>query len=219
MFIFNKKLKYSLFFFVFLMLIFFASLFFWHTAGALTGNYNKNTGESLNSSDWNNLDNDFVAKSGDTMQGALNMGNQQITNLASPVNDGDAVNKSTLNSAIAELISENTVIQDYSGSLKVYCGRTQPGATNWIEGSVWYVDVDISAANFTEGTHPYIFSSLGGFDKQWHSRGATSIFAENPVTLNNLDDKFRIYISDDSGANFANFLLKGWFINWCAFGR
>lgn len=218
----RKELKLFLLFFA--LILFFSSFFVffpisWQSiANALSGNYSKNIGDSLGVSDWNNLDNDFVVKSGDTMQGPLDMGNRQITNLATPVNSGDAVNKSTLDTAIDGVVSGSIGIKDASGDLKVFCGRTPPGATNWIQDATWYVDVDISAANFTEGTHPYIFTSLGGYNRQWQSRGGSSIFAQNPVTIDNLDDAFRIYITDDSGANFATFLLKGWFINWCAFG-
>lgn len=38
-------------------------------------------------------DNTYVAKTGDSMTGALSMGNNKITDVASPVNDGDAANK------------------------------------------------------------------------------------------------------------------------------
>lgn len=38
-------------------------------------------------------DNTYVAKTGDSMSGALSMGNNKITDVASPVNDGDVANK------------------------------------------------------------------------------------------------------------------------------
>lgn len=38
-------------------------------------------------------DNTYVAKTGDSMTGALSMGNNKITGLATPTDDGDAVNK------------------------------------------------------------------------------------------------------------------------------
>lgn len=38
-------------------------------------------------------DNTYVAKTGDSMTGALSMGNNKITDVASPVNDGDVANK------------------------------------------------------------------------------------------------------------------------------
>ncbi len=52
-------------------------------AQALTGNYSKSTGEQLTVSDWNNLPNDFLDKSGDTMSGDLNMGGNNINNVGS----------------------------------------------------------------------------------------------------------------------------------------
>ena len=44
---------------------------------------------------------DYVAKSGDTMSGTLDMGENSITNVAEPVNDGDASNKKYVDDAIA----------------------------------------------------------------------------------------------------------------------
>lgn len=38
-------------------------------------------------------DNTYVAKTGGSMSGALSMGNNKITDVATPVNDGDAANK------------------------------------------------------------------------------------------------------------------------------
>lgn len=38
-------------------------------------------------------DNTYVAKTGDSMSGALSMGNNKITDVASPVNDGDVATK------------------------------------------------------------------------------------------------------------------------------
>lgn len=78
--------------------------FFWPQingiAQALTGTYNKITGDQLTIADWNNLDNDFVAKSGDTMGGDLNMGGHTVTNLPNPVNNTDATSKNYVDSAI-----------------------------------------------------------------------------------------------------------------------
>lgn len=38
-------------------------------------------------------DNTYVAKTGDSMSGALSMGNNKITDVANPVNDGDVATK------------------------------------------------------------------------------------------------------------------------------
>ncbi|MCK5319880.1 hypothetical protein KAJ61_00640 [Candidatus Parcubacteria bacterium] len=218
-----KQLKLSLLlisvFVLFISSIFIFFPFSWQQiALALTGNYNKNLGDSLDATDWNNLDDDFVAKSGDTMQGILNMGGKNITNLADPVNNGDAVNKDTLDSAITSIILDSADIKDLNGSLKVFCGRTAPGATNWINNVSWYVDIDISAANFTEGSMPYIFTSLGGLDKHWFSGGVGNISSVNTGTLNNLDDVFRVHVFDFNGISFATMLTLNWYINWCALG-
>ncbi|MEA1963442.1 MAG: hypothetical protein U9M94_04385 [Patescibacteria group bacterium] len=219
----TKQLKLSLLL-IFVFVSFVSSFFVFfpfswqQIANALTGNYSKIDGDSLGVADWNKLDDDFVAKSGDTMQGNLDMGSNNITNLANPDNDGDAVNKSALDSAIADIILGSVVINDSSGALKVFCGRTEPGITNWIEGLTWYVDIDISAANFTEGSMPYVFTSLGGLGQQWSSNGFNAISSTNPATLNNLDDVIRVYIHDYNGLSFNDFLLLDWYVNWCAFG-
>lgn len=46
-------------------------------------------------------DNTYVAKTGDSMSGALSMGNNKITDVANPVNDGDAVNKGYVDNPLA----------------------------------------------------------------------------------------------------------------------
>ncbi|HBI97094.1 MAG: hypothetical protein US83_C0009G0007 [Candidatus Falkowbacteria bacterium GW2011_GWC2_38_22] len=220
----HKELKISLLFFIiiiffsFLITLFPVSLS--QIANALTGNYSKNAGDTLGINDWNNLDNDFLAKSGDTMQGDLSMGNRKISDLANPTNNGDAVNKGTLDTAIAGVVSNSLGIRDGVGDLKVFCGRTLPGATNWIQGAQGkYVDIDISAGDFAEGSMPYVFTTIGGLGMQWVSRGATSISATNSATLNNLDDIFRVYILDDNGVDWGTFISRGWYVNWCTFGR
>jgi len=60
---------------------------------ALTGNYSKSAGQQLTIADWNNLPADFVAKSGDTMAGDLNLGGKKGTNVGAPTTPNDAVNK------------------------------------------------------------------------------------------------------------------------------
>lgn len=65
-------------------------------------------------------DNTYVAKTGDSMTGALSMGNNKITDVMSPVNDGDAVNKGYVDGnslnifslTISSLIASNPVQSD-----------------------------------------------------------------------------------------------------------
>lgn len=49
-------------------------------------------------------DNTYVAKTGDTMTGALSMGNNKITDVASPVNDGDVATKGQVDSNTLKFI-------------------------------------------------------------------------------------------------------------------
>ena len=49
-------------------------------------------------------DNTYVAKTGDSMSGALSMGNNKITDVGSPVNDGDAVNKGYVDSRTSKWV-------------------------------------------------------------------------------------------------------------------
>ena len=61
----------------------FTSVYYEQIAQALTGNYGKATGDLLTASDWNNLDNDFVAKSGDAMTGSLTVNGTVSANAVS----------------------------------------------------------------------------------------------------------------------------------------
>lgn len=220
----KKQLNLSLllvFIFVLFVSSFFVFLpFSWkQIANALTGDYNKDSGDSLGRTDWNNLDDDFVDKSGDTMGGELNMGGNRISGLANPDSDDDAISRGALNSTLATFTLASAEIQDKDGELRIFCGRTDPGATAWVEGARWYVDVDISEANFTEGSMPYIFTSLGGLEKNEFTIGVGNILSSTAGTLDNLDDMFRVYIVDYNGLSYSTMLTYGWYVNWCAVGK
>jgi len=187
---------------------------------AITGNYSKTSGQQLTTTDWNNLPNDFVAKSGDTMSGNLNMGAHGITNLANPITDTDAVNRGSMNSAISAAQSTaGAQIKDLNGSnLKMVCGSTIPGATAWQNYMAGvYVDIDLSAAGFTPGSVPYIFTSIGGTGNQAYTRGATSIYTQGTAPFTSLSSGFRVYVFNDSGL-FEPWSTYQWYINWCALG-
>ncbi len=70
---------------------------------ALGGNYNKQAGDQLNLSDWNNLPNDFVDQGGDKMEGDIDMNNNKITNLPAPSDDSEPATKDYVDSALANV--------------------------------------------------------------------------------------------------------------------
>lgn len=66
------------------------------------GNYSKGATDELTFNDWNNLDDDFVDASGDTMSGDLNMNSNKITNIPDiPFDAKDAVNQNYVDTAVA----------------------------------------------------------------------------------------------------------------------
>ena len=107
-----KKLKIQLSatIFLFVCLIIFGGFFspgFKNFALALSANYGKvMPGASLTLTEWNYLDDDFVAKSGSTMTGILDMGSQRIINLATPTGTSpasDAANKAYVDAQVASV--------------------------------------------------------------------------------------------------------------------
>ena len=114
--------KYSIFPFAIGIIV--AFLFFSDfklVANALSPNYSKTTtppGNSLNATDWNNLPNDFVAKSGGTdaiMTGPLTL-------------PGDP--SSDLHAATKRYVDDHLPITNGSGDVyRMFCGASSP--SNW----------------------------------------------------------------------------------------
>ncbi len=105
----------------------FSSFSLRQVALALTGNYSKSPSDSLDSTDWNNLPNDFLDKSGDTMTGQLNMSSNKIVNLADPTSNTEAANKQYVDSVAstaggAGAIFVNWGNTDCPGAAKLYDG-------------------------------------------------------------------------------------------------
>lgn len=211
----NKKkifiLKAQLTSAVFLLIIALISGFFifgpklTEIAKALTGDYNKAANGSLDASAWNNLDDDFVAKSGDVMAGVLNMGGKFITNLRDPSNPGDAATMQYVDSKFTN---------------KIVCGRTSPVSTAWqyYDEVTIYVDVTIPAMTFS-GT-PFYIISLGGNSNHYRVYGANSVYIPSSTG-------FRVYVTRLSQGSAAGQAVNlealtasearnwQWHINWC----
>lgn len=207
--------------FLLLIVIFFlvTSLFINKFAQALNpSDYAKGPADQLNAVDWNRLASDFVAKSGDTMTGNLNLSGSKVTNLGgAPYANSDAVNFGSMTSAITTALSSAGQIKDLTGNnLKMICGRTTPGSTVWTPyGGGAYTEVDLTTAGFTPGSSPFIFTSLGGTGFHFMTRGANSIY---PIGTNPLSRGFQAYVLNDSGVGNA-FSIYQWHINWCALGN
>lgn len=77
-----------------------------HDVWALSSNYNKVSGNPVTIANWNNLVQDFLAKSGNAdgiMAGILNMSNNRIANVGTPAETNDLVNSNYVNNTITSL--------------------------------------------------------------------------------------------------------------------
>lgn len=93
-----------LFILILLNLFILDGLTFKQIAQAISSNYSKATGQQLSVAEWNNLPVDFVARTGgalSNMLGILDMGNNRITNLATPTVNSDATSKQYVDTAVA----------------------------------------------------------------------------------------------------------------------
>jgi hypothetical protein len=156
-----KKLKLKLAASIFLLVLAIAAIFifdafsFRQAVLALTGNYSKITGDKLTLTDWNNLDDDFVAKSGSTMIGNLNMGNKSITSLAAPTNGTDAANKTYVDSKVVGG-GGTGLAKKYTVVYTLRSGSCLPGYTEETVSSIKsyddYVYTFINSAGFWIGS-------------------------------------------------------------------
>jgi len=178
---------------------------------ALQGDYaSKVDGSAISATEWNYLDEDFLWKEGDTMGGDLNMGGNNITNVATPA--ATDVNYAATVGYVNSMGGASA--QDRDGApLKVVCDSTPQGATNWqndVPGVV-YVDVNttgLSGANFMFA--PYYLTSIGGSGSIWDQYGGNITFA---TAIG-----FRLYIKMLVGdRNHA--ISNGWYVNWCGIGN
>lgn len=210
-----RKLEMKLHALVFLLIIVIVGAAFSFIPGlknvalALSGNYSKSNGESLGIADWNGLDDDFLAKSGGTMTGNLNMGGGKVTNVAAPTVGTDVANQAY----VLSKISSSGSAKDISGnSLGMFCGETLP--TDWVtygDGHTVYVDVDMSSASFS--SVPYILTTLQGVSWHWKTYGVTSIYSPTSTS-------FRVYVYNLGKAMTASDAETwGWSVVWCGIGN
>ena len=112
-------------------------------------------------------------------------------------------------------VNQKLSVTSGTDGAKIASGSTTPGATNWVAygESGLYVDVDTSAAGFTQ-TPAYV-TSIGGEAGHWEIVGSSSIY--QPTATG-----FRVYIRRDRTSEPANALTpqiantNKWHINWIA---
>lgn len=183
-----------------------------NVAKALTGDYSKGVNGSLANSDWNNLDDDFVAKSGSTMTGALTLSGDPTTAL-------QAVTKQYVDNIDNKV---DDLITNPGGSpLKIVCGQTTPGTTAWqsygTQGNALSLSVNTTGIGMTP---LFYITSLAGTGFHYRTIGASSVY--KTATGFNV---YITYLSETMpfslvliNPTIANSVTYQWHINWCAVG-
>ena len=168
--------------------------------------YNKLTGASLGVADWNRLDDDFVAKSGDAMTGFLTLSGD-------PTLVMQAATKQYVDDQIT---SVNTVDAATGDQIKIVCGRTSVDATAWVLVNAAdkrvKVTVDTSGAGFS--STPYYLVSLAGDMYNNRNIGGQSVHSPTVTSFVVAPQYTGPLAFNDSVARSWK-----WHITWCAFGN
>lgn len=172
--------------------------------------YNKSTGDSLGVVDWNRLDSDFVAKSGDTMAGSLTLPSDPASNM-------QAATKQYVDNSVSV---ESVITDSSANTLNMYCGKMPISLTNTTNpfNYTLRITVDTSSAGYGVGTLPVYISSLEGLGNHYRVTGVNTIYAPNNHSYviylefyNNQDPSFLISVADA--------INWGWTVNWCAIAQ
>lgn len=100
----KKNTLYFSLFFIGIGIFFCSFLFFGDRVLALSANYDKKDNDSLSISDWNELANDFLAKSGGIngeMSGVLNVSSRVLSGVGNSSDPGDVVSKGVIDGIVA----------------------------------------------------------------------------------------------------------------------
>lgn len=215
-----KKLKLQLTTAIFSLIVLIISGFFVFSpvslekvALALSSNYSKPSGGSLDHDEWNNLPNDFVAKSG----GADAVMTGPLTLPADPAQPMQAATKQYVDNSGGG--GGGSDITDTSGTdFKMVCGVSSTGG--WLNyGSGGYAvetTVDTSAANFVNNNVRYTVSLSG----------SNAGVAMGTDTLYNISQSsFDLHLQYVGwggafpGITGAQANLWGWKVHWCGIGE
>lgn len=178
---------------------------------ALSGDYNKSTGDQLTIDDWNRLDDDF---------GGAAVGDFVPIDGSAPMTGPLTLSGNTgaNHAATRAYVDSNVAVFNVTtgGTMKVVCGRTDPNNTAWfvvsdVDKRIKVV-VDTSAANFS--STPYYFVNLAGTDFNNRNIGGQSI---RQPSANSFEVAPQYTGSDAFNANVAR--SWGWHLIWCGYGN
>ena len=197
--------------------------------------YNKPADGQLTAADWNRLDADFVAKSGDAMAGPLTLpGNPTLPNHAANKQYADSTfvdtagdtmtgfltlsgdPASNLQAATKQYVDDNLPITDAFGNVyKMYCASSPAGG--W---STYGVNSVMTVVN----------TSAAGFSNVWRYTVSLSGTNAGPAmgqnTLYNISNtSFELHIlyagwaGDFPGITGTDANTWGWQVHWCGIGN
>lgn len=173
-------------------------------------------------------DNTYVAKTGDSMTGALSMGNNKITNLGTPTADSDAVTKEYVDGRVMKKYEVINIPQNMSGTinfnfndvndfkyihiyfngmggssmqyLHMYMGGTE---TDILTFPQWADDMSFNVYGFVVGSN-ILFSGFGGNSNVYRYQTFTSkSIPKNTILSNGIDWN---YTTEYDGSNYMSLL-------------
>ncbi len=141
-------------------------------------------------------DNTYVAKTGGSMTGVLSMGNNKIADVASPVADGDAVNKGYVDGVSGSLLAGATKIVTLTDKIEK--------EINFNFSGVYQVIVIL---NGSIGMGKSGYDSIKLIDSSGYEVGKLKLFMvseNNTATFSNFVIIYSVSISDGNGIKYLN---------------
>ena len=150
-------------------------------------------------------DNTYVAKTGGSMSGALSMGNNKITGLATPTDDGDAVNKDYVDNSFSNPLLGATFIGTLTNTTAISVNFDTNNIFQFIFKINGVIDVSSSSGYYIEFYNVsdkkigifYIFE--GGASRKYTANNKFLIL--NPVMISTT-----MYYTTGSAAGRSSFL-------------
>lgn len=115
----------------------------------------------------------YVLKAGDTMSGALNMGGQKVTNIATPTVTTDAANKAYVDASAKWTTSGSDISNNNAGNVGI--GTTTPAAKLEVNGGVKIANDASTCDSSKQGTMRFVGGNFQGCDgTSWVTMGSAT---------------------------------------------